>query len=403
MKARILHILKILVVIAVALVIHFVNNKPVSKAGAGQSTEKNSSVSIEYTRRVFPEAAETVPPKKDTEWHKVLDQSGKQLGSVVLSSPHTDDISGYAGSTPLIIGIDTQGNIAGVILLENMETPGFVQRITEAGFLERWNGTHWQKVSDLKVNTITGATMTSSSVKRTLYRRLSIINPEGTKIKEPEASLHFRWVDAGIIIIPLTGLLLCFTGLRQNKVFRYIQQAVSVLYLGFFTAAAFSLALASSWIIGGIPSNTYMGLIILVILAVAVPTLTGKNFYCFFVCPFGSLQEIVFKLVPWKIKLGAAWIRRLRYVRYALLILLAISLVFGLKLNPNDFEPFSAFRFKMAGISALAIAVISLVLSAGINRPWCSFCCGAGALLDFIKKPTDKITGNDEEAACREE
>jgi hypothetical protein len=72
---------------------------------------KSSAISVDQVKKVFPDAEKITPAENEKDWQSVFDRSGKQLGSVVLSSPYTDDISGYGGTTPLLIFIDTNGKI----------------------------------------------------------------------------------------------------------------------------------------------------------------------------------------------------------------------------------------------------------------------------------------------------
>lgn len=188
---------------------------------------------------------------------------------------------------PLLIGINTEGVITEIILLKNYETPGFVNTVIEAGFLEKWKGIHWKEAAVLSVDTVSEATMTSSAIKETLRERLSIIDPASTP--QPTASgVGFKWRDAGIILFPLVGLYLCLTkGKHHNKI-RMVLLGLSILYLGFFTAATFSIALLDSWILNGINFRGAAGIAVLSLAAMIIPIAFGKNVHCFFVCPWNK-------------------------------------------------------------------------------------------------------------------
>lgn len=382
MKNSISHILLVISIIVIVLTIGTLHKPPAPQVKPGEQV----SIPMEHVKKIFPSAEKLVSPENSKEWVVVLDISGKQVGSVVHSSPHADDISGYGGSTPVLIGIDTDEKIVAVVLLENVETEAFVDKVLKSGFMEKWKGIHWKEVDKTEVQTVSGATMTSTSVKETLRKRISMIDPNAAT-KSSQKSKAFDWKEIGIIIIPILGIFMCFTKCKQNPTLRYILMALSILYLGFFTASCFSMSLISAWAVNGIKSSASVGILVFCALAVIVPIFTGRNFYCFFVCPFGSLQELLNKIIPWKLKLSPVLNKNLRYVRYIILVIVTVSLLLGVKLDPNNIEPFSAFRFTVAGIAAIAIAVVSLILACGVNRPWCSFGCSAGALLDLLKKP----------------
>lgn len=387
MKNKINHYLLVIAVIVIVLTIYTLHKPAVPLLEPGEQ----AGVPLEHVKRLFPAAEKLVHPKNNRDWIAILDGSGKHIGSTAHSSPHADDIAGYGGSTPLLIGIDTDGKIIGVILLENTETESFVEKVIRSDFLKKWNGIHWKEAGNIDVQTVSGATMTSTSVKETLHKRTALIDPN-TSVKAPQTGAKSDWKDIGIILVPLLGLVMCFSKWKQNTTLRYVLMALSIVWLGFLTASCFSMALVSAWAVNGIKSSVSWGILVLCGLAVIVPIFTGRNFYCFFICPFGSLQELLNKIIPWKLKIPPKWNKNLRYVRYVMLVIITVSLLLGIKMDPNNLEPFSAFRFKMAGTAAITIAVISLILSCGTSRPWCSFGCSAGALLDLLKKPADNET-----------
>ncbi|MCD4785096.1 MAG: 4Fe-4S binding protein [Candidatus Eremiobacteraeota bacterium] len=384
MKNKIDYILNILTIVIIIFSIHtlYVLRKPPEK----KSKNGISGISMEHAIKIFPTASSLIHPKKDKEWTIILDNRGKHVGSAVVSSPHADDITGYAGSTPLIIGIDMEGIIIDIVLIENQETPGFVERVIKTEYLDRWDGRHWKKITTIEVDAVSGATLTSTSIKNTLYKRISLIDPKSVAAA-PKPVILFTWKDIGIILIPIFGLFLCFGKSKHQKILRYTLMGLTIIFMGFLTASCFSITLASSWIIAGKPTSASIGMLFLVFIAIAMPMFTGRNFYCFFVCPFGALQEALYKIIPWKIKLSPGLVKNLRYIRYGILLLITLTLLLGIKLDLNNLEPFSAFMIKSAGIAAISIAIISLILSSFINRPWCSFGCSSGAFLDILKKP----------------
>ena len=55
--------------------------------------------------------------------------------------------------------------IIGVVLGENSETPRFLQRLRQAGFLSKWNGRTPAEAAELKVDAVTRCTYSSNAVK----------------------------------------------------------------------------------------------------------------------------------------------------------------------------------------------------------------------------------------------
>jgi uncharacterized protein with FMN-binding domain len=102
----------------------------------------------------------------------VKDAKGNKLGTVLFSSPYSDNIKGFNGPTPLLIALDAEGRIKTVALLENEETPRFAQRVVEGGLYEAWNGLTVDEALNKQVDAVSGATYTSNGVKKSLEARL---------------------------------------------------------------------------------------------------------------------------------------------------------------------------------------------------------------------------------------
>ena len=120
----------------------------------------------------FAEAAKTVAI--DTALYEVKDAKGSKLGTVLFSSPYSDDIKGFNGPTPLLITLDAEGRIKDVVLLPNEETPRFVQHVIKGGLCESWNGLTPAEALETDVDAISGATYTSIGVKNSLFARLKV-------------------------------------------------------------------------------------------------------------------------------------------------------------------------------------------------------------------------------------
>ena len=94
------------------------------------------------------------------------------LGYAVYSKPASDGIKGYNGETPLMIALDKNQKVLCVVLLPNNETPGYLQRVLDAGLLSSWNGMKTGKAAKKKVDTVAGATFSSKSIIETVQAAL---------------------------------------------------------------------------------------------------------------------------------------------------------------------------------------------------------------------------------------
>ena len=118
----------------------------------------------------FGDAAKT--KAIDTAFYEVKDAKGKKLGTVLFSSPYSDQVKGFNGPTPLLIALDADGRIKDVVLLENQETPNFAKRVVDGGLYQAWNGLTVDEALNKDVDAVSGATYTSTGVKNSLKTRL---------------------------------------------------------------------------------------------------------------------------------------------------------------------------------------------------------------------------------------
>ncbi len=104
-------------------------------------------------------------------WIAVM-KTKKHLGYIAYSKPASDSITGYRGETPLLIAFNDDHTVRGVRLLPNRETPGFVKRVEDAGFLDSWNGLKIKKAIDKTPDAVSGATYTSRSIAASMKAAL---------------------------------------------------------------------------------------------------------------------------------------------------------------------------------------------------------------------------------------
>lgn len=128
---------------------------------------------------------------------------------------------------------------------------------------------------------------------------------------------------------------------------------------------------------------------VLMISAFLLAILAGP-LICGWVCPFGTFQELLGKLgkkisgkrynhlIPDKAD------KALRYFRYVVLGLVVYNTAVAGKLLFQDVDPYYAL-FNLwsdeLALPALALLVVTVLLSMAVERPWCKYACPYGALL----------------------
>ncbi|MBN2190307.1 MAG: RnfABCDGE type electron transport complex subunit G [Candidatus Aureabacteria bacterium] len=126
-------------------------------------------------KEIFPEAdnfeekSGNLP--KIVEKYFLVKQKGKLLGYVFICSNY-----GYSSDIELMIGVDGKGNIAGVKVLSQSETPGLGTRIENPGFINQFKGWNYDSYQSGKVkfDSITGCTISSKAALNEIVSALDL-------------------------------------------------------------------------------------------------------------------------------------------------------------------------------------------------------------------------------------
>lgn len=116
---------------------------------------------MEVIKSIYPDAAKTT--QKDDVWFEIIDSNEEVIGYTLSSKPFSDEIIGYNGITPVIIILDKNRVIRKVSILSHMETVSYVNRLTNQGFFDNWNGLTLEdaKTKQVDIDAYSGATKTS--------------------------------------------------------------------------------------------------------------------------------------------------------------------------------------------------------------------------------------------------
>lgn len=337
------------------------------------------SLDKEAAKQIF-KTAETFEKTGSECIFNVSDASGKMLGRVLYARPDENSIGGFGGVLRVVVGIDKSGKIAGVELGENYESVGFIERVREAGFFEKWNGRSVADAAEAEVDTISGATMSTRAVKSMVALNLSKFS--GSEFQANSTETEPLWLEI-VVFLLLAYSLFAFFFPQKTSRFRIFHLAALAVVLGFIGGSALSFESFKNWI-----TSLEIALIPAVILASAllVPVFTGKNFYCSFVCPFGAVQELFGRIPLPKKNLPQKFMKGVSVFKAVLLIVVYILMIFKIVTDFTMFEPFSAFKFEAAAVPSLVIATLFLIVSLFISRPWCRFFCPTGTLINMFAR-----------------
>lgn len=118
--------------------------------------------------------------------------------------------------------------------------------------------------------------------------------------------------------------------------------------------------------------------------------LWGRGLFCGWLCPYGSLSELLYKfagrigLKRWQYKLPARWHHRLRWTKYVVLAVLVAASFHSMALAERlaEVEPFkTTFLVHVWTRSWPFVAFWTLLMAASlfIERPFCKYLCPLGA------------------------
>ncbi len=287
------------------------------------------------------------------------------------------DTSGYGGPVPLEIYV-TKGRIDSVVALPNSESPRFFSRLESSGLTRAWDGKTLEEAESMDVDGVTGATYSSNAFIANVRAGAAFATGETAS-----ASGHLSIAAIAALIVIVAGAVLPIF-IRKPR-YRLVQQILNVAVLGFWAGTFIDYAMMLNFF-SGAPRMTLSFIITLVLLIVGLiyPLFNRPNFYCNWICPFGSMQELAGKTCKKKWRLAPSLIKALDNFRQLLWVVLLGLLFAGWATSWIDYEIFTAFIVESASRIVMATGCLFVVLSLFINRPFCRFVCPTGSLLKNV-------------------
>jgi len=366
-----------------------------------QRTQGDSPIGVDEVKGFFAEAARLRPDDSARDGLFVVDRAGRELGYVVRTQPQCHDIIGYAGATDALVVLDRDWKIVGLKIHASDDTGDYVKNIAlDRRFLKKWNGLTWGAAADLDlqragIEGVSGATMTSMAIARSVKARLQLAKDE--LVARP--TLRLGWRDWGMAVVLLTATAMTFGRPEWRHRWKRPYQIALIVYVGFVAGDLIALKLFAGWTRSGIPWTTAPGLVLLAAAALLVPWTTRRPFYCHQICPHGAAQELISHYRParWLVTLPANVIRGLEFLPTGLLLLTLAVAALALPLDLAGLEPFAAYVVRSAGWATLAVAGVGLVAACFVPQAYCRFGCPTGALLNFVRArgATDRFSLRD--------
>lgn len=315
------------------------------------------------------------------------------------------DVQGYGGQVPLRIHIDKGGVVDSIEAEPNAESPDFFSHASS--LFGKWRGKTVDEAMAEEVDAVTGATFSSRAIIANMKRGLAYAKRHAELNKDSKAD--FFAPDAASSALGAAGsadglgafasamgwtlgsfvaLLVAMLGaivplFVNNRRWHYVQLALNVVVLGLWTGTFLSYTLLMRFFSGGINIATFGTIaapFVMVWVAMLYPLIGRPGHYCANMCPFGSAQELAGKFTRRKLRLSPRLNRALNVFRNVLWGVLMVLMLTATWTAWMDYELFTAFLYTSASAWVIALAVLFLVLSVWVPRPYCRFVCPTGSL-----------------------
>ena len=302
------------------------------------------------------------------------------------------DVQGYGGPVPLRIHVSKSGVVDSIVAEPNAETPDFFNHAST--LFGQWQGKTVDEAAAMEVDAVTGATFSSRAIIANVQRGLAYAKQHAALGNAPDATgsadvsgasaSSGGWTLGGIaaLIVAMLGAVVPL--FVKNRRWHYVQLSLNVIVLGLWTGTFVSYTLLMRLFSGGVSLATLGTLaapLLMVLVAMLYPLAGRPGHYCAHVCPFGSAQELAGKLTRRKPRLSPRLNRALNVFRNVLWGVLMVLMLTATWTAWMDYELFTAFLYTSASVWVIAIAVLFLVLSIWVPRPYCRFVCPTGSLL----------------------
>lgn len=302
------------------------------------------------------------------------------------------DVQGYGGPVPLKIHIDKDGRLTAIEAEPNAESPSFFDRAKE--LFSRWQGKTIDEAMAEDVDAVSGATFSSKAIIRNVQRGLAYAKQhgladggKGAQEESAERTVATGWTLGSIVALIAVLLGAVVPLFTNNRRLHLVQLVVNVVVLGLWTGTFVSYTLFLRLFAGGVSLSaigTLAAPLLMLIVALLYPLAGRSGHYCAHVCPFGSAQELAGKLSRRKLRITPHVLRVLTALRNLLWGVLMALLLTGTCSAWIDYELFTAFIYSSASVWVIVLAMLFLVLSVWVPRPYCRFVCPTGALMKSV-------------------
>ena len=348
--------------------------------------QANAEIEL-FLYQAMPDASRIEKVSSDTWAAYTLDSPEEPAGYITVG-----EASGYGGPMKVAVAVAPDGNVLGLSVAEQRETPGWFKRVMDNNFTDRLIGKGYTDAFNLgsDVDGVTGATYTSRAIAdavRQGSRRIAGQTLGAVDVpEEPRPDIQFGIPEIVLIALFALGYVGHQRKFKYTKQVRWVSMLTGLFVLGFIYTNPLTIAYINKFLLGFWPDwRTHLYWYLLIGGIIFVFTVDNKNPYCNWFCPFGAAQECMGVVggakprTPLRYRTAFKWLQRgLAWLA------IVVALLFR---NPgiSSYEVFGTL-FDLQG-SMMQFALLGLVLLAAlfIKRPWCNYLCPLNPVEEFIR------------------
>ncbi len=342
----------------------------------------NDTDAIEAAFEVLPGAVQV---NAISNYYVGLGNEGEVMGYAAVG-----EANGYGGPIKVIVGVDPEGSILGMQVIENHETPGFFRLVDSSGFIDQFIDRPIREPFQIgsDINGISGATVTSEGIAASIRQSVRTVAREGFESPLPPEKKAIKFGFPEVTIIGLFAAGYFSHKQRNPKIklrLRWGTMITGMIFVGFVYTIPLTISQVIAFLSGYWPdwqNNLYWYILIGGI--IFATTVDAKNPYCSWFCPFGAFQEGLSKLTDARIYRPKGWKKFLQWLPR---ILALAAIVLGLAFRQPGiagYEPFATL-FDLRGTTfEWALLAITIIASLIFYRPFCNFLCPISPVVDYI-------------------
>ncbi len=328
-----------------------------------------------------------------------------KTAAVCVCTLDLSESRGFGGRIPALLAVKPDGSVSMLEVMEdNQETPSYVIDMYSSRFRDSYIG---RRASDPMapggdVDALTGATVTQKALTGGIRDSLALVSSRVLGIEAPvrggpgvldAAGSAAFWAVAAVF----AAASACYLG-APRRLFpsratiraesRYVVMAISLAVLGLWLGCYATGVDLARVFTGRLPGFESAAAWYLLAGLFVVSNLVLGKVYCSSICPFGTVQEFIYRAVPIHLRVSERADRLARLVRWPLLALWPAAASVAANPSAVAFEPLSAAFVWPARHAPLAAVLLGSVLmcSVFVERFYCKYFCPVGCLADAVSR-----------------